>query len=189
MKTRWMMMAGIVALCGMAQAEWITVFDDTAYTNGGAIYQTISAQNLALEIDQIRYWTLDGRDVTVSPAAGLASLQDAFAQSWIATGFETERYKPLGAATGDHSTTLYITDDDDILGGGRQTNYVNTPSGLITVGYVNSSGFADGGSSTYSYDGIVYKLSVNVIPEPATALILALGGAVIGLYRRFFGRV
>jgi hypothetical protein len=188
MKTKWMMMAGLMALSGMAQAGWVTVFDDTAYTNGGAIYQTISAQNLALEIDQIRYWTLDGRDVTVSLATGLASLQDAFAQSWIATGFETDMYKPLGAATGDHSTTLYITDDDDLAIGGRQLGYVNTPNGLITVGRINNTGFADAGSSTYSSDGIVYKLSVNVVPEPATALILALGGAVIGLYRRFFGR-
>lgn len=29
----------------------------------------------------------------------------------------------------------------------------------------------------------------NTIPEPATALILALGGGLIGLYRRFFGRM
>lgn len=186
-----MMMAGVFGLCGVAQAEWVTVFDDTAYTNGGAIYQTISAQNLTLEIDQIRYWTLDGRDVTVSPTAGLTSLQDAFAQSWIGAGFgtETDRYKSLGSPTGDRTTTLYITDDDDLVIGGRQIDYVNTPNGLITVGGINSAGFADAGSSTYSYDGIVYKLSVNVIPEPATALILGLGGAVIGLYRRFFGRV
>ncbi len=34
-----------------------------------------------------------------------------------------------------------------------------------------------------------WGLNVTAIPEPATALILALGGAVIGLYRRFFGRV
>jgi hypothetical protein len=27
------------------------------------------------------------------------------------------------------------------------------------------------------------------IPEPATAMILALGGGLIGLYRRFFGRI
>ena len=188
MKTKWKLMAGVIALCGMAQAELVTVFDDTAYTNGGAIYQTISAQNLALDIDQIRYWTLDGRDVTVSLADGLTSLQTAFAQSWIGTGFETDRYKSLGSPTGDHTTTLYITDDDDIAIGGRQVGYVNTPNGLITVGGINNIGFADGGSSTYSFNGTVYKLAVNAIPEPASVMVIALGGLVIAGYRRFFGR-
>ncbi|MEI8207421.1 MAG: PEP-CTERM sorting domain-containing protein [Kiritimatiellales bacterium] len=183
MKIKWMMMA-LVALCGVSQAEWVSVFDDSAYTNGGAIYQTISAQNLTLNIDQIRYWTLDGRDVTVSPADGLTSLQDAFAQSWIETGFETDRYKPLGAPTGNYTTTLYITDDNDLVIGGRQLDYVNTPNGLITVGSVNNTGFADAGSSTYSLEGIVYKLSVNAIPEPATALLFGLGGFGAWLFRR-----
>ncbi len=31
--------------------------------------------------------------------------------------------------------------------------------------------------------------NADVIPEPATALILALGGGIIGFYRRFFGQV
>jgi hypothetical protein len=35
---------------------------------------------------------------------------------------------------------------------------------------------------------VVNALRIEAIPEPATALILGLGGAVIAFYRRFFGR-
>jgi len=45
----------------------------------------------------------------------------------------------------------------------------------------------DTGVPSLEYFSIGFR--VVAIPEPATALILALGGAVIGLYRRFFGRV
>jgi hypothetical protein len=36
---------------------------------------------------------------------------------------------------------------------------------------------------------VVDDLKYSAIPEPATALILGLGGGLIALYRRFFGRV
>ncbi len=36
---------------------------------------------------------------------------------------------------------------------------------------------------------VVNALRIEAIPEPATGLILALGGGLIALYRRFFGRV
>jgi len=45
----------------------------------------------------------------------------------------------------------------------------------------STSGWTSATFTTYS--------STAAIPEPATALILGLGGALIALYRRFFGRV
>jgi len=54
--------------------------------------------------------------------------------------------------------------------------------------------FVSGGTMTFSstsssgYSGVA-GLQIVAIPEPATAMILGLGGALIALYRRFFGRV
>ena len=158
----WAILLALGATC-TASSAWVTVFDDTAFTNGGAIYQTISAEHRALKINRVRYWTLDGRDVTVALAPGLHSMQEVFDQAWLDSGFETDRYKPLGAASGSHTSTLYMTDDDDIQGaGGRQVDFVNTPNGLVEVGASDDTHFADGGSSVYEvYGSIVYKMEVN----------------------------
>ena len=45
-------------------------------------------------------------------------------------------------------------------------------------------------SGTYEWtvSGSGDTITMNVIPEPATALILGFGGALIAFYRRFFGR-
>jgi len=56
--------------------------------------------------------------------------------------------------------------------------------------YIGSANSIDGGawSGGSNRQGLVVGVT-EVIPEPATALILSLGGGLIGLYRRFFGRV
>jgi hypothetical protein len=39
-----------------------------------------------------------------------------------------------------------------------------------------------------TYNGGADSIVVNVIPEPATALIVALGGGLLVLFRRFYSR-
>ena len=145
-------------------AGWVTVFDDSAYTNEGPIYQTISSEHKALKIHTLRYWTLGGREGMASLASELYSLQDAFDAPWSSTGFEEDKYKPLSAPAASQTNTLYITNDDDIYTNSvPQTNYINTPNGLISMGYADGPNFADGGASHYytNYNpGIVYKLAV-----------------------------
>jgi hypothetical protein len=52
--------------------------------------------------------------------------------------------------------------------------------------------YTDGGKDTRNWGGnygTAFKTAeVSVIPEPATAAVLALGSLVIGIYRRFYGR-
>jgi hypothetical protein len=52
--------------------------------------------------------------------------------------------------------------------------------------------YTDGGKDTRNWAGnygTAFKTAeVSVIPEPATAAVLALGALVIGIYRRFYGR-
>lgn len=47
----------------------------------------------------------------------------------------------------------------------------------------------DAGTYVWTMAGSGDTVTMNVIPEPATAMILGLGGALIALYRRFFGRI
>ena len=88
--------------------------------------------------------------------------------------------------------------------GGEEQNGTYNMMGNLYEWVEDSSGVRRGGSFSYienslrsslrtdydpSYEVNDLGFRVVAIPEPATALILALGGAVIGLYRRFFGRV
>jgi hypothetical protein len=56
---------------------------------------------------------------------------------------------------------------------------ISTSGGMLTLTSSTASG----------YSGVAGLQIVGTIPEPATALILALGGGLIALYRRFFGRM
>lgn len=53
--------------------------------------------------------------------------------------------------------------------------------------------YTDGGKDTRNwsgYYGTYFKTAeVSVVPEPATVSVLSLGALVLGLYRRFYGRV
>jgi len=76
---------------------------------------------------------------------------------------------------------------------GNVWEWMEASSGVIRGGsygdvesYLRSS-FRSFPNPSLEHDSLGFR--VVAIPEPATALILALGGAVIGLYRRFFGRV
>jgi hypothetical protein len=63
-------------------------------------------------------------------------------------------------------------------------------SGNFDLDYSESNG-SNFRASTTGWQSATFTTysSTAAIPEPATAMILGLGGAVIALYRRFFGRI
>jgi formylglycine-generating enzyme required for sulfatase activity len=76
---------------------------------------------------------------------------------------------------------------------GNVWEWMETSSGVLRGGGYGNIEYYLCSSGSYVHDPVSEGDSVGfrvvAIPEPATALILGLGGAVIGLYRRFFGRV
>lgn len=65
------------------------------------------------------------------------------------------------------------------------TNIQNLGSSWANIGFLSSSlNYTPPASITSQLTSMP-----NTVPEPATALILGLGGALIALYRRFFGRM
>lgn len=64
-------------------------------------------------------------------------------------------------------------------------NLQNLGSDWANIGFLSASLNYDAPTSITSQ----LTSMPNVVPEPATALILALGGGLIVLYRRFFGRI
>ena len=129
------------------------------------------------------------------PKPGIGStLLDHFNQPWTPTGFETDNYKFLSVDTGSRLSTIYISDDHDIVNpsGGpfiRQTEYAGTPAGIITSGYTTAHFWLDHGTASYGiggdYDSIVYRLDVlAVVPEPSTFALLGLGALSFLMMRR-----
>jgi len=76
---------------------------------------------------------------------------------------------------------------------GNVWEWMETSSGVLRGGGYGNIEYYLCSSGSYVHDPVSEGDSVGfrvvAIPEPATALILGLGGAVIALYRRFFGRV
>ena len=84
--------------------------------------------------------------------AGITSLDDAFAQPWIFTGFEADYYKRLSVDEGSQMGSVFIFNDHDITGaGGAQVTWTGTPDGLISFGNTETSNFADAGTSSYGW--------------------------------------
>ncbi len=128
---------------------WTQIFDERG---DQMLLQRIPDQLGTLQISEVMAVTVQGLARTHSLEENLNSLGDAFAQEWLPTGFESDRYRRLSQDEGDHESSLYIFDDHDIRGcAGRQSEYVETPQGLISYGYSNGANFGDAGSCTYQF--------------------------------------
>jgi hypothetical protein len=146
------------ATCDMTTdgGGWTVVYSDAG--PGTVLYQTISSDMKKVSGTEI-YAYSKNKTVKLPLVSGVTKLEDAFNKAWTASGFETDNYKTL-AGTGTYSNNVYITDDNDLSSGGRQTGYGNTPNGLITFGYTDTSNFADAGTSSYQYGTEVHKLMI-----------------------------
>lgn len=160
---------------------WISAFDNTSRLPSGLIDQRINSQILSLPILGLRFYRVDGAGsyVSMAPYLGLGrTLGDHFNQPWAPVGYETDKYKFLSVNTGSRLTTIYISDDDDIvnpLGGPyiRQTEYPGTPAGIVTSGYTTAFFWLDHGNASYGtgtdYHSLVYRLDILAI-LPASSL-------------------
>jgi hypothetical protein len=150
--------APISATCDMTTdgGGWTVVYSDAG--PGTVLYQTISADMKKVSGTEV-YAYSKNKTVKLLLVSGVTKLEDAFNKAWTASGFETDNYKTL-AGTGTYSNNVYITDDNDLSSGGRQTGYGNTPNGLITFGYTDTSNFADAGTASYQYGTEVHKLMI-----------------------------
>ena len=180
-----------------AEAVWVSAFDNTSSLPNGLINQRIDPDVMSLQmLGPIRFYRIDGGGyyVELAPYLGIGStLQDHFNQPWSPTGFETDNYKYLSVDTGSRLTTIYISDDHDIVNpeGGpfiRQTQYPGTPAGIVTSGYTSASFWLDHGTATYGvggdYNSIVYRMDILVVPEPSPLLLVGIGSLVLLMWRR-----
>ena len=100
MKTRWMMIAGLVGLCGMAQADFVTIGHpgNARNTDGyGAVAYTYNIGKYAVTIAQMRasgagngdedFWNTGGRRLGTNAPAVNVSLYEAMKYcNWLTSG-------------------------------------------------------------------------------------------------------
>jgi hypothetical protein len=188
MKTKWIMTAGLVALCGMAQASVLTL---TLNEDGGNLVATVSGSlnTSALTFNGNSFWNgimsplegvlIVGPTGTGSVTVALWNLQ--FNDS--AFGLNTMNLPPNSFSS-------------DVAGIDLSHDRVMVPNGYVSGTELtgsatwNSQSFSsqniNQGTYTATYndgtDSVV--LQVGAIPEPGSALLIGCAGLLIAGYRR-----
>jgi len=204
----------IMACCLTAQAG-VIYFNYTA----NPVEQVISRHEIsAYAFYSYIEFTLDGA-VTNNSHAGNNSVMALSAQvgNFMGSFYAAEAYTPLVLNLNDPvNASLDWSDGSrvvkaEVLGSGSDLDVLNDfyfgirlDAGDGNYYYGWARGYAEANvdsarnPASISTAG-VYEMAINntinqglavgAIPEPATALILVIGGGLIGFYRRFFGRV
>ncbi len=186
--TSWMVCAVVLMTAMTVRADILTF---TMNNVGSDVVATISGSvnTDALTVHQINY-TDSG---AVWAAQGVLAVGSEHSL-WRWTGFASETssfgsgvYYKADSSTDDYASvnflqlSLYLPKDyvsGSALSGTSTWNDVSVDAPLYIVP----------GTYTMTYNGGADSIVVNVIPEPATALIVALGGGLLALFRRFYSR-
>jgi hypothetical protein len=153
---------------------------DMTISSSGTVEMTghsagVTAEGLSQLVTD-NFWVA-GVTWTISLTGLADSLYDVYVYAPSHTSVSTGNFTINGTAVSSISGSI-----DNVLNYG--VNYklienISTSGGTLTLTSSTASG----------YSGVAGLQIVGTIPEPATGLILALGGGLIALYRRFFGRV
>ena len=140
----------IKAACSSAPVvltcSWLTAFDST----NGVVDQITNSAIAAAPFTELRATLDDGTTRTITPNAGLTTLQAIYDAAWAPTGFETDQYKNVGSAGSD---MFFLGNDHDIGAygcsatcSGSQTSWAGTPNGLFTFKSAGGGNWGDYGS-------------------------------------------
>lgn len=173
MKTRWIMMAGVIALCGMAQAAFVTIgnagntADTTGYGAVGYTYQISATEVTIAEFmasgagnGNENYWNDGGRTVGANAPASFVTLHEAMKYcNWRTSGNtnngayvfldgvyqSTDRDSAIKA----HGTVYALPTEDEWY----KAAYYTGNSGSLWSLYANGTGVAPGVETDSNYGG------------------------------------
>jgi hypothetical protein len=208
MKTRWtVMMAALLAANCLYAEIWTGNLDSTADNFWGLDSITVAA-GFTTGNDQVSY---DVNQLTIRVESGAAPSGTVSFSIFSNDGSEPgsalsgTAFTLSGAAAGADATiengsyTLAASTTYWLVGsreGVADLDWSNVMTGnMVQEGWsieANAkyfSGSDPDASSTWGSWANIPIFELGVVPEPATALSLVLGGALFGFYRRFFGRV
>ncbi len=206
MKNKWIIILALVVVCGMAQASM--VFVENWNSSGGGVWTgTAGGVNVTLTAngawsdfreEDVSTWqysanlgssTQDGLGVAATPGWTLTTSAPCdiylYAIWWRGEGLDGasstgiyEFNQPFTIASGLGNATM--------VGNNLDLGLYEWGMGIMsfanTSGLTCNTGWTGGGSEV----GMVF--AVQAIPEPASALLIGCGAALIAVVRRFYGR-